>query len=639
MGILKLFGKKSKEEVKTEKTEVLPLTIKTSDVTQTLNQISKKHNIAVSTMDFNVLDVKTYIKPDKNSDFIIAEEDTLTRFKDEEFLLNEELEVKQSYELKVKKYELASDFELLGEVRASNGFTQAEFIINPASLLNYSQTLEINLLDDLNKKKLKSGMLIHLNDDVMLEDIQKIVTKVRVMGTVEEETIVRLCNFIKLTPSIDGEIIDHYKKEIEDAKQRVDHKQKNFIFPIKEGEKMIEMIKPQMGKNGRDCKGQLIQVSEPKTLEFPNYTFSEEEIVKEESDAHILFSAKKNGYIYFEDMKILIKDELEINEISLQTTGSIIGATDSDVKLEVKEKDALKEAIGDGMKVETTELVVRGNVGKKAELKVKKLLIEGQTHKESSVDAKEAEIYILRGYLHAESAKIHRLEGGHIEADSVHIMQAVSGRVTARDIYIEIMGSHIKLTASEKIEVDTVKGSENVFTINPTLVKHQKEAIAKLKSKNRDLKIIFDKRREEYQNSKGIILRNRESIHKIKEKMLQNKKQNIKTNPALIHKYRKFNELLEKTKDLEAEVKEIKNEINSNKEEIDKMQNAVLHARIISHSGWNEYNRIAFKILNPDTEIVYDTKIGDNNYAFRLKAIEEGFKIVKIEKEENDSRT
>ena len=144
--------------------------------------------------------------------------------------------------------------------------------------------------------------------------------------------------------------------------------------------------------------GEIIKISPLKEFSYPEFKFSSNEIIKEESDEKIVFIAKKNGYLYKEGEILSIKDELEVKQINLKT-GNVRDAKDADVKLEVKEKNALKEAIADNMIVETTYLKVRGNVGNKAKINTKEVLIEGQTHKNSTINSDKAYINIHKGKL------------------------------------------------------------------------------------------------------------------------------------------------------------------------------------------------------------------------------------------------
>ena len=484
--------------------------------------------------------------------------------------------------------------------------TNLIYYISPSSILNYSDTLEFQIIEELRKKKLKSGVIIDFEpfEEKLIEDVKTLIAKIRVLGMVEEDYPITLCEAIKPIPSIPLQIIEHYKKN----KSKNDLI-KELIYPIKKDSLIIEIIKPKEGKNGRDCKGNLLKVTKIKEEEIPQFKINDD-VTKREDDDKIRYISNKNGYVYIKDGVIFIKDELEVNQISLKT-GNIRGAEDSDVKLEVKEKGVLKEAIKDGMIVETTELLVKGNVGNGAKIKAKKLEIDGQTHKGSKILAQNAQINAHKGYLKANKAIIERLEGGIVEAKQVLINQAISGKVIAKEIKIKLLASHLTLIASELIEIEMLKGSENRFIIDEGIVGNKEEYIKEIEEESKKIEIKIRQYKEKFKENKEIIKENQSYIQKLKLKIKENQQKGIAVNPNFIQKIKKFNDFVKKTKQIEEKVKDLMLKLKRLKNELDKLQKGVFLAKIISHSGFKEYNRIEYHLIEPPMKITYDTKEDD----------------------------
>ena len=441
-------------------------------------------------------------------------------------------------------------------------------------------------------------------ESTFLDDVKQLVAKIRILGMIEEEYEIELCQAISPIKPIKLTILEHYKKH-----QKKNDRVKDFIYPIKKDDLIIEIIKPKPGKNGRSCRGKIIEVREVEDSEIPQFNHNDD-ITKREDEDKIRYIANKNGYIYIEDNTISIKDEIEVNQISLKT-GNVTGAEDSDVKLEVKESGVLKEAIKDGMVVETTELIVKGNIGKGAKIKAQKLEVDGQTHKDAKIIAKNAEINSHKGYLKANTALINRLEGGIIEAKQVHITQAISGKIIAKEIKIDILGSHLTLISSELIEINNLKGSENKFIIDESIVGNKEEHIQKLEEKYKELGIKFRQYKDKYLENKKTIQANKSAIDTIKEKIREKREQNLPVNPNFIQKVKKFNDFIKKTKLIEEELKKIKEKQENIKKELEKIQSGVFLAKIISHNGFNEFNRIEFHLVEPPVKITYDTQKHD----------------------------
>ena len=605
MGIFDVFKKKNE---KTNNNEFKSTIIKTDNISKSLTDVAKQYNLSVSNLDFDILSYETYVKLSKEQDFVIADEQTFELLKDEKLLLNPEVEITQSYEIKIKKFQFVDDFELIGKFKFNKTLTKSVYSISPSSLLFYSDTLEFQIKEELNKKKAKSGLLINFDlfEEKMESDIQELIAKLRVLGSIENDFDITLCEAIEPVFPIHMKIIEHYKKH-----EKEDSRIKELIYPIKKGDMIIEILKPKKGKNGRNCKGKIIKIHNIKDEEIPEYKINDD-VTKRDDENRIRYIANKNGYVYIKENVIIIKDEMEVNQISLKT-GNVRGATDSDVKLEVKESAFLKEAIKDGMVVETTELVVKGNVGNGAKIKAKKLEIDGQTHKGSKILAHYANINIHKGKLKAKNCEINRLEGGIIEADIIKITQAISGKIKAREIYIDILGSHITMIASELIEIQTLKGSENRFIIDESSVENKEDIVNEIEEKIKQIEIKIRNYKDKYNVNKRTILKNKPIIEEIKFKIKSLREEKKAVNPNYIQKVKKYNDFVKKTKLIEEEIKKLKENIEILKDKLQSMQNGVFNAKVISKSGFNEFNRIEFHLIEPPMKITYDTKKSDED--------------------------
>jgi len=621
-----LFDFLKKENKEKKEIDALPLVVRVENVNEALLKVSKEYNIPLSTLDFEILDIKTFIKTENDPEFIEVDEETKKFFTFEDFLRNEKNEIKQIYEIEIKKYEI-NDFELIGEVKVNNKFTEAKFIVSPKSLIIYDEKILEKFINELNKKKIKNSLLIDIFDEEMINSIEKIIAKIRILGSLEKEEEIILCKGLDEIPTIQGKIIYHYKKNETTIK-------KDLLYPVKEGEILIEIKKPKPGKNGRNCKGKIIKVEDVKEFEIPKISIFKETIKKEEDNNRIVFIALKNGYLYREGDFFTIKDEIEIKQINIKT-GDVKGAENSDVKIDVKESDALKEAIGDNTVVETTTLIVRGNVGNSAQIKCKNLTIMGQTHKKSKIYTKTGEINIHKGYVEADKIKITRLEGGIVRANKVKISQIIGGEIFAKKIEIELLGSHLTCYALEEIKIHKLKGSENRLIISPSKVLGEvdiEKYHKKLEELRRNLRINV----EEYNKRVKILKENKSSVDELKKLYLENKSKGIKTSPTIIKKIKEYQLFKEKTFQIKNKIEDLKKDIKEIEETIDKFQNVIIFAKIISLSPWTPFNRIEFDVIEPPLKLTYDTKGNEGVCGFKLKDFGEMYKIVKIKVKEND---
>ena len=604
------FGKK--EERKFESKITL-----TENVNEELHKVAIEYKLPISSLDFNLISFKTLVKfPD--TDFLEADKELIEKFMIEENLLNENVEIKQIYEIEIIKYKPSDNFELIGEMKVNKNYTFSEFIVSKNSIFKISNIYE-KLKEELNKKKIKNSLLIGIFD-LMDEDIKKLQNILLINQKLENDFPIKLCKGIEPIESIKGKVLYHFKKNKDIFK-------KVLLYPVKTGDTVIEIILPKEGKNGRDCRGKIIKVEKFEEFEIPKIDFDENTIEKQIYDDKIIFVAKKDGYIVKENDKFVIKDKMEIKQINLKT-GNVKNADKSDVKLEVKESDVLKEAIMDNMIVETTELHVKGNVGNKAKIKTKKLLIEGQTHKNSKIIAENAEINVHKGEIKAKNIKINRLEGGKVRADKVEIDLMMGGIVYAKKIKVNKMLAHNKLFASEEIKICEDRGEENLLSISPKKVLEEIN-IEKLENKLKEIEQFINIKTKEYKKLKNIYLSIKDVMSEYKKEYLKNKKEGKKTAHTIIKKLKEFKELMDKMDKLKREINILKNEKEEILNTLEYLQSGIFNAKILCNTSWKPFNRILFELIEPPVKIVYDTKGNEGKCGFKLKD-EENLKIVKI---------
>ncbi len=611
MGLFNL-GKKEEKNKFTSKVVIC------ENVNNEILKIAKEYNIPISSLDFDILSYKTYIKF-PGEDFTEADETKREEFKKEEYLLNPDCEIKQVYEIEIKKYTPKTNFDLLGEMKVNELYTFAEFIVSKHSKIRVNDIYH-KVKKELNKKKIKNSLLIGFFD-LMDVDIKKLQSIILVDEKLNSDFKIRLCRGIDPIKSVEGKVIYHYKMNSKEIK-------KTLLYPVREKEILIEIILPKEGKNGRDCRGKILLEKTPKDFEIPEILFDQKTIEKRKEEGKIVFVAKKDGYIIKEDDKFIIKDEMEIKQINIKT-GDVKDAQNSDIKLKVKESDVLKEAIADNMTVETTELYVKGSVGKKTKINVKKLEINGQTHQESVIKANNAFINVHKGTLNAKKVKINRLEGGNVRADEVEIDLALGGIVYAKKIKINKMLSHNKFFASEKIIICEQKGEENLLAISPKRVLKDIN-VEELEKKIQTIEQNINIKTKEYNKLKKIYNENRHAINEYKRIYLENKKKNLKTSHIIIKKIKEFQELIKNIERFQNEIKLLKEDKEHIIETLDYLQSGIYNAKILSNTPWFAFNRILFELIEPPVKYVYDTKGNEGKSGFKLKFSGDLIKIVKI---------
>ncbi|HEY9204129.1 MAG TPA: hypothetical protein VIM82_07340, partial [Sulfurimonas sp.] len=278
---------------------------------------------------------------------------------------------------------------------------------------------------------------------------------------------------------------------------------------------------------------------------------------------------------------------------------------DSDVSISVKENDSQKDAIGNGMEVEVSEIDIKGNVGPNAKVRANRATIEGQTHKSSHIKANDLTINVHKGTAVGDNIKITRLEHGTVEGKKVEIVQAVGGNIRAKDIDIGICASYVKATASRYIEIKKLQGSENVFTIDPLLQKDKKEGFGENQDEINQLRTSVEEIKKEVEKYKKLVKDNTASFNDVKKRLMHYKQNGIKMPAAFLTKYKQFHKAQEHLENITNEYKVKNDKLLLLTTKTASFQDNITDARIINRDRWVGHNELIFKLIEPPIELSY----------------------------------
>jgi uncharacterized protein (DUF342 family) len=633
-----LFGNKDKQEGNAPKL-VRSVVVRTENVAKELMSVASGNDVNVASLDFNILDVQTYTRlaeNDKDTEWEELSSDEVAQITHGDMLLNPKFQIKQAYEIEIFSITEKNPCESFTiAVGANANISKVYLTVKPGAELHYFEGMEAALIKLLNKKKLRANLLINMFDDKMYPVVSDMVARARVNETLsfDEKEMHLIGEGIEPVATINDKMILHYdsKKQNSDEHGRVDHSKRGFIVSVVENELLMEYIKPKKGEPGRNCRGEYLEPPEPLEEHAPDFTISDK-IEQIETDDKIEYRAKQSGYITFEGNAYDINTEMEVSEISFKTTGSIDSSLDADVSISVKETDVMKDAIGMGMEVAVNEINIEGNVGANARLHANKASVEGQVHQSAEVIANDLKINIHKGKARGKKVHITRLEHGTVEAEVVTIAQATGGKIMAKEIHIEILGSHVTMTATDKIEVEQLKGSENHFIIDPVMLSGNNEALEENEEKLKEAKrqiIDLEKEIEKYAKA---VKNNEKAFIDLKKRLLHYKKNGVQMPSSFVKKYKEFQQMQTHLTRLQEELTQ-KNEyfeLLAGKHHA--FQSNIFDARVICHDKWQGHNTISFKLIEPEIEVMLVPIEGTHEEIFALYQDEETeeFSIVSV---------
>ena len=631
-----LFGSSKKEKPTLKK--VRPTVVRTQNVAKELLSVAKSHNLSPDLLDFNILEIQTYTRYNdgtKETEWEEVSDDELNELDEKESLLNPEFQMKQMYEIEIfskKTDDLYKDFKLAVGANATK--CKVYISIGAGSKVEYQEQFEKTLSLMIQKRKIRAGILVNIFDSMQEEAVSKISAYVKVeeKAVYEKNETYLVSEAYEPTATINDALIMHYDKKSDvDEKEKVDYASRGFIQSVKEGELLIEYIKAKEGKPGRNCRGEFMQPTEPIITHEPEFKI-DDTITMIEDDDTIKYTAKENGYIAFEDNTYIVKTDVDVGEISFKTTGSISTGLDSDVSINVKEADAEKDAIGMGMEVEVTEIDIEGNVGSNAIVKAIRANIGGQTHKTATLRADKLNINVHKGKAYGKSIHITRLEHGEIDGDKVEVSQALGGHIRAKEIDIEICASYVKATASRRIEIQKLQGSENIFTIDPLLKKDAQSGMNENQEKIKNLEIDIKDIKKEIGKYTQLVKDGTASFLDIKKRLLHYKKSGVKMPDSFVKKYKQFQKMQAHLKEIKTELAVKTDQLNLLTTRTVSFQDNIFDARIINRGIWIGHNELKFKLVEPAIEVVYKPEDGSDDHIFGLVEVDDGqFEIQPVE--------
>ncbi|MBU1658814.1 FapA family protein [bacterium] len=623
-----LFGSNKSTNITSKK--IRPTVVRTQNVPKELIKIAQSYDINADTLDFNILEVQTYTRMNdgtKETDWEEIAADELYQLDEKLTLLNPNFQIKQMYEVEIYSKDPDDPYQNFNLAVGANATKCKVYLsIKEGSRVSYNSRFEKELLLLINKRKIRANILINIFDEMLEDAISKISAYVRVQEHAiyaKSETILIAESYEPTLTQNDALIFHYDKKEIVDDHTKVDYAKRGFIHSVHRDELLIEYIKAQVGKPGRNCRGEFMSPKEPIVKNEP--TFQTDESIKAiDTPSSIEYRAVENGYISLEGNVYLIKTDVDIGEISFKTTGSISTGLDSDVTISVKEKDSVKDAIGMGMEVEVSEINIDGNVGSNAKINAITATVQGQTHKTSQIRADNLNINIHKGTAYGKNIHVTRLEHGTIDGDIVEISQALGGSVRAKEITIELCGSYVKATASRLIDIKKLHGSENIFTIDPLLKKDAQEGLDENEHNIKELEQNIKNVKKEIIKYSKLITDNTSAFNDVKKRLVHYKKNGVKMPESFVKQYKQFQKMQEHLSTIKSEHEQMSDQLTLLTTRTASFQDDIFDARIINRGAWLGHNELKFRLVNPPVEIVFCPREGSFDKVFGLVEVEDG---------------
>ncbi|WP_455756058.1 flagellar assembly protein A [Sulfurimonas sp.] len=610
---------------------IKPVHVTTNNVKYEIENIEKKYS--VSGLYIEIESVETFVTVGTSKPVEIYDDD-FDKYTDEEHLRDENVKFEQEYQIEVRPlYNEYSFKDMISEIEFEENNTLAYFVIKKGSKLVYTDELFDDFMDYIDEQKLRANIMLYLFDTDYEDTIKSFVDVIQKVKriTFKEDKRILVSKGIGKVESVNSRtsMTIEEKNEIgaEDSEGKVDYANRGFLLSCEAGEQLFEFIKPQQGKNGRSCKGKLIEVEIINLDVTPEFTV-DNNIEVQDSFENIKYLSSKSGYLIKNGNSYDVSNSIDVGEISFKTTGTINTDLETEISINVIKDNPLEDAVEEGMHVKVQNLSIEGSIGPSTEIEARIISITGQSHQDSTIKCVNADIGLHKGKVVGRKVEVKTLEGGEIIADTAIIKNAIRGTIKAKIIEIEALGSHVVMEASESIIIEKSKGEENRFIISPSVD-------SAFKKNKDDDKIYIKKFKDElsalidvFKKSTSNLKKNLEPCDKIKRAIIKSKNQGIEVSSVLIEKFKMC-------KLMQVRYKKLKEDVTYKKckyEELQKEQASnstnMFDVQITAEQPLKGYNYIVYKLENPEREITLSTDDSMKKKIFKLHEDDDG--VVKI---------
>ena len=611
-----------------------PVHITTNNVARELLRIAAQNSVSVLDLCIEVSDIKTFVK-DANTEFVEISENDFDKYTDEETFRDKTIEFEQQCTVEIKSPPPNYPFkEMISEIEFLQNDTMAYLVIKKGAKLNYYDNLYNDFLSYILEQKIRSNIMLSLFDTdykTSIKSLIDVVEKVKIL-TFKEEKKILISKGIDEIESVNSSICMNIEENndvgAEDSEGKVNYAERGFLLSCTEGEQLFEFSKPQQGKHGRNCRGQIIEVEIVNLDTQPTFTV-EDSIEVQDSFENIKYLSNRSGYLVKKGNQYDVSNSIDVNEISFKTTGTINSDLDSEISINVIKDDPLEDAIEEGMNVKVQKLSIKGSIGPNTNIESREISIDGQTHNDSFIKCVNANISLHKGKVIGRKVEVKTLEGGEIIADTAIIQNAMRGKIRAKNIEIKRLGSHVIMEASEYIEIQKVSGEENKFIIDPLvssgLDKSKEDDDGYLKKLEDELKILIKK----YKDTTEKVKKNLPQCEKIKAAIIKSKNSGAEISPNLIKNFKACKVMRVQYKNLKENVEYKKSQYAKLKKKIANTGIGIMDTKIVVNEPINGYNNIIYKLDNPPRIIELKTNESMSKKIFKLVEDDDGILSIK----------
>ncbi len=422
-----------------------------------VKEYAAEHGYPYEKLDYTLLGLQTYFKTCHHQTFVKFHEGYKDEYSSADKLVKDSARFLQIYKIKIHPKQ-KKRLHLVYRIEKGEFATYPIMIISTDSSLPLLEVDEKEMLkllySELNKIKSKHKMMINLFSSCMLKDLRAFVKDIYQNGFTHDASIL-LFEGIDPDVSKPSKVINHY----------LDKSQGQKVNEVEDSELIITYVKPIYGKAGLNAYGHRIDHGSTNNLARIEYQIDTATINVQESAKEIKYYSKKRGFVSTLKNKLSISNKIVLENIK-RVEGKVTEKEENEVAVVISQTDVTRDGVGEGVELISESIHITGHMGAKSSVEAKDVQVEGATHNQAFVTAKNAKINRHKGTLRCHRAEINSLEGGTVYATHAKINTALGGQVYADHVTIKTLKHNLKVFASKSITIERILGEDNHFVID-----------------------------------------------------------------------------------------------------------------------------------------------------------------------------
>ncbi|WP_235852538.1 DUF342 domain-containing protein [Helicobacter vulpis] len=364
----------------------------------------------------------------------------------------------------------------------------------------------------------------------------------------------------------------------------------NSIFGAGVGDAVLEYVKPIAGASGPNLLGQFVKVKEEKPIP-PVFECNSDAFELKEGPQKMVYFSKIAQYVAVvgNALKSFTKDSYI--EMKSTNTPMFLGGVQNGMVLRIGAKNEIDNAIESNLRIEAGEIHVKGNVGKNVNLVAKKVIVEGQLHNDSSVEADEIFVNNNKGTCRGNKVICKYADRGTIIAQTCEIDAGSGSQIFAREISMQQLKSNNTFYFSSKCVVDHIDGSENTFCFSAFADPQSKRILEETKDEMAIYKEKAQKVMTQYQKLNFFLQQNQATIDKIKSADAATRKL-LMEDESIQRTYYDFMDCLRRIKILRLYVLKIQELNRGFLDRLVSLESNMRGTRLFAKGAWTAFNTI-----------------------------------------------